>query len=153
MSISNHDGFTLLEVLLTLLIIVLAGSLAVPTLQAVLHDQDLEADAHELAWVLRLARQEALYTGAPSYVKFYCSNDTYVYQDTRYEFNPGISYTGTPTFPTRVGSIPACVFLPTGRPGAGGTVVLGGSNEQRRYIIVNPVAGRIRISEEPPQSW
>lgn len=153
MNISGHNGFTMLEVLLTLLIIILAGSLAVPSLHAVLCNQDLEADAHELAWVLRLARQESLYSGMPSYVKFYCSNDTYIYGETRYQFNPGISYTGTPTFPTRVGTIPACIFLPSGHPGAGGTVVLGGSNGQQRYIIVNPVAGRIRISEQPPQGW
>ncbi len=41
-------------------------------------------------------------------------------------------------------------FLPSGAPSQGGRVVIENKFGGRRYIIVTPATGRVRISDKPP---
>ena len=113
----------------------------------------LQTDARKMASLLRMARQQAMTSGQPKTVVFYPANGKYkVNGSASYYLQPGISFIGATTFTTKPGGQPICGFSPTGAPGSGGTVTLGNGLE-RRYVIVNPVAGRVRISESPPAEW
>ncbi|NLB53619.1 MAG: hypothetical protein GX808_11900, partial [Syntrophomonadaceae bacterium] len=48
---------------------------------------------------------------------------------------------------------PACTFSAAGVPSSGGTVTLTNKYNKRLYIILNPVAGRVRVDENPPENW
>jgi len=60
-------------------------------------------------------------------------------------FEPGISYD-----PTR-SLISAIRYYPTGAPSSGATIALLDSHKNRKYVIITPAIGRVRVSEEPPQ--
>ena len=57
---SNQNGFTLIEVLVGLVVLVIAGMIAVPSFSEYLERQRLKAAAEGLASSLNLARSEAL---------------------------------------------------------------------------------------------
>jgi len=99
-----------------------------------------------------LARQEAVYSSDNKAVMFYTESTRYKY-DSTYWLNPGINYVGTTTFTTSYAGKPSCIFTPSGAPSGGGTVTIQNRAKVKRYIIVNPVAGRVRVSEEPPANW
>ena len=127
--------------------------LSMPKLSTAMGAWELKADAGRMASLLRLARQEAITSGQPRTVIFYPANAKYkINGETSINLEPGNSFIGTTTFTQKVGGLPACGFSPSGAPSSGGTVTLG-NGSGRIYIIVNPVAGRIRISESPPQDW
>ncbi len=134
-------------------VIVMVSAMAVPALAGPLEAVKLRTDARQMAALLRLAREKSIATGQPQTVVFYPNNGKYKISGQTYHLlNPGINFVGTTTFTTSVGGLPACSFSPSGAPGSGGTITLGSSNS-RIYVIVNPVAGRVRISDSPPQDW
>jgi len=135
-------------------ILVLVFSLAVPSFDKVAQATQLKADAQKLAWLLRSCRQEAVYRNRAQTVLFYTNASKYrISGGSYYSLGPDIGFVGTTTFTTRVAGVPACIFLPTGVPGSGGTVTLRNKYNLKSYIIVNPVAGRIRVSSRPPENW
>lgn len=148
----DERGFTLLETILVMMIVALTMAVITPSIQAVLKDHHLYSSARQVAWTLRAARQEAIYQGRDVNVRFYVSNDTYLWNDSRFHLLGSTEFEGVPNFPTEIGRVPACIFQASGRPRTGGTVVLEGDH-QRLYVIVSSVAGRIRISPSPPASW
>ena len=149
----NDKGFTLIELLLVLLISALCLSLSWPALNKVYQHYALETASSQLAWTLRCARSEAMLQGRSCNVKFYVSVNQYRSETDSYSLARGVVYAGVPTFPSRIGSIPVCSFHATGAPAGGGTVVLMNLLNDKKYIIVNPVAGKVRISDDPPENW
>jgi Tfp pilus assembly protein FimT len=142
-----------LELLAVMALMGIVLSLATPQFSKILASVRLNADARKMASVLKVVRQEAISSGQPRTVVFYTKNAKYkIVGQASYFLSPGIDFVGTTNFTMRVSELPACGFLPSGAPSSGGTVTLGNSNS-RRYVIVNPVAGRIRISESPPENW
>jgi len=139
----------LVELLIVLALMSVLLTMAVPTFNRVYENIKLNADAQQMASVLRLARQEAVYSGQAKTVIFYTRSTKYKY-DSSYWLNSGINYVGATTFLTKYAGKPACIFNPSGAPSRGGTVTIKNSSNVKRYIIVNPVAGRVRVSEEPP---
>lgn len=134
-------------------IIVMAAAIAVPALAKPLETVKLRTDARLMASMLRLAREQSIASGQPRTVIFYPGNAKYKISGQTYHLlNPGINFVGTTTFTTRVGGLPACSFSPSGAPSSGGTITLANSNS-RIYVIVNAVAGRVRISDSPPEDW
>lgn len=127
-------------------------AIVAPDLSRLYGNIRLDADARQMAAVLRLARQEAISSATDKNVVFYTESTKYKY-DSTYYFNPGIAYIGTTTFTTSYAGKPACVFKPSGVPGCGGTVTIANNRGEKRYIIVNPAAGRIRVSKKPPANW
>ena len=134
-------------------ILAIVTTITMPALARPLEDAKLQADARRMAAVLRMARQESITTGKPQTVVFYTSATKYkIMGQSTYYLKSGIDFVGTTTFTMRAESSPACSFSPSGAPSSGGTVTLC-NHYSRLYIIVNPVAGRVRISESPPASW
>lgn len=149
----NDKGYTLIELIAVMAILALAAAITFPALAQPLVNAKLESDARQMASALRMARQEAITSGQPRTVIFYPGNDKYkILGQSTYYLKSGINYVGDTTFTMRSGGKPACAFSPSGAPSSGGTVTLQ-SQAGRLYIIVNPVAGRVRISDSPPTSW
>lgn len=133
-------------------------SLAIPSFKGVLENQKLYADARQLATSLRATRNDAIYNEYPAKVQFYTADNSYLVTNKgftkRYYLSLGIKYVGTTTFSASpVDKVPYCSFNSTGTPNQGGTVTLKNSRGTNRYIIVNPVAGRVRISDKKPANW
>ncbi len=149
----RDKGFTLIELLVVLIITALCLSLSWPALNGVYQHYALKTSSSQLAWTLRSARSEAMLQGQSCNIKFYVSVNRYKDETGSYYLAHGVEFAGVPTFPSRIGSIPVCSFSPTGAPAGGGTVVLKNQLNDKKYIIVNPVAGKVRISDQPPESW
>jgi general secretion pathway protein H len=134
-------------------LIAISLSVMAPSFSKTIESAKLNADAQKIATVLKLARQEAITTGQSRTVVFYTNNAKYkISGQSFYYLNPGVAFVGITTFTTEVGGLRACGFSPSGAPSSGGTVTLS-NGVNNRYIIVNPTAGRIRISESPPENW
>lgn len=150
---SANRGFTLVELVVSLFILSVCITLAWPVLDRAYQSHALETASSQLAWTLRSARSAAMLEGIYKDVRFYTSVDSYKSADGVYQLPTGVQYAGTPTFPSRVGSIPACIFNSAGAPSGGGTVVLKNKTNEKRYVIVNPVVGKVKVSLEPPDNW
>jgi general secretion pathway protein H len=134
-------------------LIALTTTIIVPSFSGVLASFKVNADTRKMASVLKLARQEAIMTGQPRTVVFYPGIQKYkINGESTYLLSPGVNFIGTTTFPKGGNGLPSCGFSPSGAPSSGGTVTLGNGSE-KLYLIVNPVAGRIRISKTPPENW
>lgn len=126
--------------------------MAMPVYNRVMQHQSLYKEAGQLAWDLRLARQEAITTGQATRVEFYYYADAYqVKNKPRYYFPEGISYGAKPSFIHPGTARLYCTFASSGAPSPGGTVCLANQNQELLYVIVNLPAGRVRISEDPPK--
>lgn len=126
--------------------------IALPKYDRVMQRQKLNHEARHLAGEMRLARQEAITTGTTTKVEFfYYANCYEVKNKPRYYFPAGISYKAKPSFTHNDSPRIYCQFAPSGVPSPGGTVCLTNLNQDLIYIIVNPPAGRVRISDRPPE--
>lgn len=126
--------------------------IALPQFDRVMQRQKLNHEARILAGEMRLARQEAITTGIATKVEFfYFANCYEVKNKPRYYFPAGISYKAIPTFDRPGSHRIYCNFAPSGAPSPGGTVCLTNLNQDLIYVIVNLPAGRVRISESPPE--
>lgn len=125
-----------------------------PSLAKEIEKRKLEVEARLIASELRLARQEAIFNEKPQRILFYLFNNSYRIQGgPMVKLSAGNRFEGNTTFTTKHYGIPYCEFLPSGAPASGGTVFLQNENNDKIYIIVNPVAGRVRISDKPPDNW
>ena len=145
-------GYTLIELLTVLALLGLVASLSIPRLTALPHWQ-LEAVSRRMAGELRLLRQEAIGSGITYRMEFYVHVNRYTLNRSGkrewVDLPQGVIFEGNTTFS---GMPPSVSFNHLGRPGSGGTVILR-SGDYRRYVIVAPVTGRVRISRTPPQHW
>lgn len=139
--------------MLVLLIMAVLISLASPVFTRVIEGNKLKADARQMAYVLKTARQAAIMSSESKSVIFYTGSTKYKYDgEATYWLNSGVTYAGTSTFSGDIGR-EKCTFQPSGAPESGGTVILKNKINDKLYIIVNPAAGRIRVSEAPPANW
>lgn len=151
---SKEKGLTLIELLLVLTLLAILFSLAIPVLNRAEQAWVLQADANRLAATLRWTRQEAIFTGQPQSVLFYHDDNCYrVNGKSMQYFNKGIKYVGRTTFTKKISYTPACTFSAAGVPSSGGTVTLTNKYNNKLYIILNPVAARIRVDDKPPENW
>jgi prepilin-type N-terminal cleavage/methylation domain-containing protein len=142
---AREKGFTLIELVVGVAILSILAVLTVPRLNAVLDNMSLEADARELAQVLRDARMEAICSGEVKNIYFYTSANQYktvmTFGEKFYKLREGVSYRDdTTTF-----TADRCSFHPSGAASPAGTVTLQNEHDKKVSVIVSPVAGRIRI--------
>lgn len=150
----KEQGFTITELLCFTALLMIICSLAVPRFGGILENSKLEADAQQMGFILRTSRQEAIFSGEKKIIKFYPDDNKYkIIGGKTYHFNTGINFVGRTTFQQELNRLPVCSFYPSGAPGSGGTVTLENEYKKRMYIIVNPVAGRVRVANEPPAHW
>jgi Tfp pilus assembly protein FimT len=137
-------------------LLVILTSLSFPILSSALTELKLNSDASTMAGVLRMARTEAITSGASKQVVFYVNdsqNPRYLYVDkSSYKLSPGVRFVGNKPFNSKFKNQPACIFMPNGRAVQGGTVTLKAGNKTK-YVIVLNTTGRIRTSDTPPESW
>lgn len=137
--------------LVALAIISLLAAIALPQFNQAWQRQKLNSEARHLAGDLRLARQEAITTGKSTWVEFYYFENCYKVQNkARHYFPTGISYAGKPSIKEENDRI-RCYFNSSGVPIGAGTVSLTNQNHDIKYVIVNLPAGRVRISDSPPE--
>lgn len=137
------------------------AAVALPQFTKALEDYKLNAATRDMATILRKARSDAIFHGKSIQIRFYIQDNSYKIfynqisnkKDTRYKLPENITYKGGATFLVGSDRNPYCSFNPSGAPNAGGTIILANKLGTKRYIIVNPVAGRIRMSDEPPVNW
>lgn len=149
----NETGLTLLELIVVMALLSMVAAMAIPQYNKVLDNVKLKADAKEMARVLQSERQEAINSGADQVIYFYPQGNKYsVLHGDTYRLNSGITYGGIPNFKEK-DLKPACIFTPSGVPSHAGTIVLQNRQGKVLYIIVSVAAGRVRVSESPPESW
>lgn len=143
----------MIEVLVVIAIMSIVAVVALPNIDHLIQHQKLHNEAQRLAWVMRSARQQAITSGVSSRVEFFYYTNRYdVNNQTRYFLPDGITYRVKPSF-THPGSHNIyCIFAPSGAPSPGGTVCLTNCNGELVYIIVNLPAGRVRVSDSPPNT-
>lgn len=143
---------TLAELLVVLSLLMILLAFAVPWWRQAGHRR-LDSAALELAAVIREARTLAIVEGYRVYIVFYSFNRRYKmetpYDTVWYSLPEGISYGGN-NFPLDLDGRPALSFRYTGAPSAGGHVTLKDEAGRRRYVIVTPVTGRVRVDKVPP---
>lgn len=147
----RKQGVILAELLIVLLLFGILTALALPAMRS-FGQWPLRTASQEMAARIREARQTAIASGEVCYVVFFEFSRRY-----RLELPTGkewfnlpaeVSFGGTnfPLFDNR----PTVYFRYTGAPNRGGHLILRDANGRRRFIIVTPVTGRVRISETPP---
>lgn len=132
------------------------ASIALPRFGPVLSEIKLNADARQMAGVLRMARSEAITSGENRPVVFYVNDNNnpryrYIGKST-YKLSPGVKFVSATPFISQYNNQPACIFYPSGKAKQGGTVSLKADN-RIKYVIVLNSTGRIRVSNSPPDSW
>lgn len=154
--IKNKNGFTFIELVIVLTLLGVLLAIAVPRLHPVSRWQ-LEGAAGEMAGNLRLARSEAVFSGKICRVTFFIYAGAYrltlAENNQMIQLPEEIFFQGQTTFAKDASNNPFIYFNALGRPSGGGTVILESRDGDKRYIIVTPVTGRVRVSKEEPQHW
>lgn len=147
----RRQGVVLTELLIVFLLLAILTAIAVPVMRS-LGQWPLRAASQEMAARIREARQTAMATGKVCFVVFFEFSGRYRLElPTGREWvnlPAGVVFSGInfPLFDNR----PTVYFRYTGAPNRGGHLILRDAGGRRRYIIVTPVTGRVRISETPP---
>jgi len=150
-SSNRNRGFTIIELIVIVAIVVVLTTLSVNGLSNLLQWNKLNATATQLRADLRLAQANAFYEGIYYKLDFYTALDRYkiykqseLYKDIQLE---DIKLHNTNFKDDKL------YFYPTGVPSQGGTVTLKNNRGKVLYVIMTPVTARIRISTEPPENW
>lgn len=149
--VRRRQGVVLTELLMVLLLLGILTAIAIPAMRS-FGQWPLRAASQEMAARIREARQTAMATGNICYVVFFEFSARY-----RLELPTGREWINLPSevvfgginFPL-FDNRPTVYFRYTGAPNRGGHLILRDRNGRRRFIIVTPVTGRVRISETPP---
>ena len=149
----NRKGYTLIELIIVTALISILTAVAIPRFP-LLSGRQLTGAAWKIAGDVRLARSEAVITGQTCRITFYIDGGACLFtseKETRLsELPEGITFPTSTTFAKDASGNPYIQFNPLGRPSGGGTVALQTESGEKRYVIVTPVTGRVRVSRDPP---
>lgn len=151
--IKNQQGVTLLELVLVLALVILAVSLPLISFNWAIQAVRLENTALAMKSQLRLLQSQAVTEAQYYEMRFDRSLKYYrIFRGSQQlkvvRFPPGIRYGFVNIGGSQV--VPVLRFYPTGSPSAGGTITLENSYNSKRYIIITPAVGRVRVSRQPP---
>src|SRR5262245_7640032 len=137
-SVTDSNGFTLVEIAVTLLLLGLLAALAVPTVQQLSGSYTLKAEAQNIAAQLRVAREKAISTGVDQPMHFnagYLNSDYHIHyasgvEGARWSLHKGI------TDCSGAGTSAASTLKADGRSNAAGMVILQVSRGIRDTVSV-----------------
>lgn len=152
---NKDEGFTLLELVLALALVGIILSFSWPKLEHTYKRFKLEASAKKIIAQIRLVQQLSIGEGIWYRLKFDLVNNKYII--TRNINNDGIAQ----VYKTIELEKPASLyftnfkdhevyFYSSGNPSQGGTITIIDENNNLLYIIICPVTGRTRLSNQPP---
>ena len=160
---SNHDGFTLLELIMVIAITIIFLCF-ITVFPRLFERHKLYSAAAVMAEDIRLAQQLSINQDGIYTVVFDCWNDSYyiqrdniLYQNSK--LPGGIKLAATNfDFDNNAGN--GCdnrlMFNSRGEPFRingylyGGHIIIRNKNGERLYVIVASITGRVRIDKEPP---
>ncbi|NLM46285.1 MAG: prepilin-type N-terminal cleavage/methylation domain-containing protein [Firmicutes bacterium] len=147
----GKKGFTLLEILVVLLLLAIVAALAVPAVSA-LASWRLQTAVREMASDMREVRETAITHGLTCSLVFYEAGGRYrlnLLGGTVWrELPQGVSFAAVNFL--EVDRRPTLAFRFTGAPNRGGHLALSDAKGRKKYIIVTPVTGRVRVDDNPP---
>lgn len=150
---NKSGGFSLIELMVVLLVLAVIMSVAVPVLGYFWSNYQLGATAFLLQEDIRALGQEALVKEYEGFrINLYALDDKYQIYDVASDtlrkverFPPGIDLVSS-SFTNDI-----IFFKVTGRPTQGGHILLRCNRTGKcKYVIVTPITGRIRVSDQPP---
>lgn len=148
----RRHGFTLADVMITVLIIGILSAIATPRLADTLGTLTLEAAAKQVTADLRYARQYAKTRGKSQSVTFDASSDSYELNginDLHHSSEPYVVVLSDSNIPVGIdsatfGSSPTVTFDRYGKPDYGGTIVIS-KNGETKTIAVEATTGEASI--------
>lgn len=132
-------------------------SLALPAFAGWQRERPLELAARAVALDMRRARQAAITSGFTSEMRFFEFEHRYRLiehasgESRMIRLPEGITIRSVNFLFS--GGTHNLNFLRTGAPNRGGTLCIQNNYGDRRYIIVTPATGRVRVSKTPPDHW
>jgi len=147
----SESGLTLLEVMFILIVLGILGLIAAPRIEPVLARQRLASDAQKICWTLRDNRERSIASGSPQSVEFFLYGSSYrlLPNGTLCQLSGGISYDFI-SIPKNEHNRILLSYNILGTPSQGGTIALKNNFGDKKYIVITPVIGRVRVSDTPP---
>lgn len=138
-------------------ILALLTAVAVPSFVGWGRERELDLAARSVALDMRRLQQAAITSGFTCCLQFYEFQHNYRRIDhaageTKRIYLPKGITIHSVNFIFSGGTHNLC-FLRSGAPNRGGTVCIRNERGDKRYIIVTPATGRVRISKNPPEHW
>jgi len=140
------SGFTILELLIVISIISIISAFSFPHLLNWQTSLLGKLTAQRIASDLRLAKIEALRTGAITKITFDPAQDLFIYRGCNSQPKIVNFPKGVDLYTTNF-SQHTISFYPTGTPSMGGTITIR-VNGKLMYLTITPVTGRVRIVEK-----
>lgn len=144
----RSDGFTLIELIVTLAVVALVFTLVVPRLRQAPDLSDLRAAARDVAAVLRMARSEAISAGRPTDFLADTASGTYAIDRGSGPVGSipqGARLTLLTAPELAAGPSGAIRFYPDGSASGGGLALMQGS--LRYEVLVNWMSGAVTIKD------
>lgn len=149
----TQQGFSLLELVIVIALINLILGIGVLSFNTVMERIRLDNTAKLMQSQLRLIQSQAISEGQYYEMRFDITRNRYrILRGSEpvktVNFESGISYYYTAT--SGSSSFPYLRYYPTGAPSSGATIAIEDNHAHKRYIIINPAIGRVRVSQQPP---
>lgn len=153
----QEKGFTLVEVLISIVILGVVIGVTTPSLARSLAKRKLSTAATQLKADIRYTRQIAITERRARAIKFY------VYERSS---EPNVYEIFRNADPLKKVHLPENIkliycnfaadrltFTNQGNPQQGGTITLENQYCDKLYVITLPITGRVRIDDTPPENW